>query len=131
MTTTMETAVDGMTIWFAQHLPGLPERDTFTLAEVSAGLFTLVSDGLDPVRLFVVDPAQFVSGYAPVIDAGSLDLVGLGSGDAGLVLTVVHPPVGESAPTVNLLAPIVVNRDTGAAVQVILDGDWELRAPLG
>ena len=131
MSTTMETAVSSKTINFARPLPGLPGCEVFTLTEISDGLFTLVADDADAVRLFVVDPAQFVVGYEPVIDNVARDTVGLASGDAGLVLTVVHPPVGDASATANLLAPIVINQQTGAAVQVILDGDWPLRAPLG
>ena len=47
------------------------------------------------------------------------------------MLAVVHPGAEEPT-TANLLAPILVNPVTGAAAQVVLDGDeWPLRAPLG
>ncbi|WP_284328137.1 flagellar assembly protein FliW [Demequina litorisediminis] len=47
-----------------------------------------------------------------------------------LVLTVVtRTAQGEFS--ANLLAPIVVNLRSGAAVQAVLDEDWPLRAPLG
>ena len=46
-----------------------------------------------------------------------------------MVLVVTNP--GETGTTVNLMAPIVVNADTGRCAQIILDGqDWPLRAEL-
>jgi flagellar assembly factor FliW len=39
---------------------------------------------------------------------------------------------GDAGVTVNLMAPVVINRATGIASQVILeDQDYPLRAPLG
>ncbi|MET0843289.1 MAG: flagellar assembly protein FliW, partial [Mycetocola sp.] len=46
------------------------------------------------------------------------------------VLVVINPGEDE-ATTVNLLAPIVLNRATGGCAQLILEGqDWPLRAQL-
>ena len=48
-----------------------------------------------------------------------------------MLLVVVQPGEEGEPPTANLLAPLAVNPRTGAAIQVVLDGDkWPLRAPL-
>ena len=65
---------------------------------------------------------------------GSVDASALGeytdTADV-VVLVVVHPGTGDAAPTANLLAPVLVDRRTGRAVQSVLDEDWPLRAPVG
>jgi flagellar assembly factor FliW len=45
-----------------------------------------------------------------------------------LALVVVNP--SREGSTVNLLAPILVNRNTGASLQVVLDDDFPVRAEL-
>jgi flagellar assembly factor FliW len=91
-------------------------------------LFSMRSTEADGVRLFVVAPEPYFPGYAPRIDATSLDALGV-EGEP-VLLTVVHPGDGDQPPTANLLAPVVVNPATGSAIQVVLDTDeWPLRAP--
>ncbi|MBT0993091.1 flagellar assembly protein FliW [Cellulomonas sp. DKR-3] len=106
-----------------EELPGLPGRSSYLLEAVpeADGLFALRSQDGPATRLFVVDPAVYVPGYAP-------ELPGDGERRA---LVVVHPPSGTDPATANLLAPIVVDVAAGTAQQTVLDGDWPLRAPLG
>ena len=116
-------------------LPGLPGRTEYVLEALddTGVLFALRSvDGGDAareVRLFVVSPALYFPDYRPRIDAGAL---GDGTDPADVVvLVVVHPGAGEAPPTANLLAPVLVDRARGLAVQSVLDEDWPLRAPVG
>ncbi|GEA85307.1 hypothetical protein CWIS_02680 [Cellulomonas sp. A375-1] len=111
------------TLRVADELPGLPGRSSYVLEPVAdaAGLFTLRSLDGPPTRLYVVDPDAYLPGYEPELP---------GSGERR-ALVVVHPPTDDEPATANLLAPIVVDVATGAAAQLVLDGDWPLRAPLG
>jgi flagellar assembly factor FliW len=118
-----------------QPLLGLAGHVRYALEALDeAGvLFALRSvddDDVPPVRLFVVSPTAHFPDYAPTIDADALAWDA--DADHLAVLAVVHPSqsVGQP-PTVNLLAPLLVDTRTGRAAQVVLDGDWPLRAPVG
>jgi flagellar assembly factor FliW len=116
--------------------PGLPGRVHYVLDALDdAGtLFALRSapDGdetVREVRLFVVTPTLYFPDYHPVVDVSPL---GEGTDPADVVLlVVVHPGTGDAPPTANLLAPVLVDRRHGRAVQSVLDEDWPLRAPVG
>lgn len=118
---------------FVEPPPGMALLTRFDLVPLDeAGfLFALRSLEATGVRLFVIPPQAYFAGYEPEVSASVREALGM-SGDAQpVMLAVVHPSEGEDT-TVNLLAPIVVDPATGAAAQVVLDGDeWPLRAPLG
>lgn len=107
--------------------PGLEPSVNFSLTPVegAVGLFSLTAtDGT--ARLFVLDAGSHLPQYSP--RPAPTDLERLGEGTAA-VLVVVNPGVQS---TVNLAAPILLNIETGACRQVILEGnEWPLRAPLG
>ena len=111
---------------------GLEPRLEFVLDELDGapGLYALRSaDADDDVRLFVLDAAVHLPHYSPVVTDEQTTLLGLTEADDAMLLVVATP--ASSGMTVNLLAPIVVNRLTGAGAQLILEGqDWPLRAEL-
>ncbi|BDZ39173.1 flagellar assembly protein FliW [Microbacterium suwonense] len=117
---------------FVASPPGFAPHTEFVLDPVDGadGLFRLDAVTDEALRLFVVDPQTVVADYAPTLtDQQAADL-GLDGPDDALVLVVAsRTPDGVH---VNLLAPIVANPETGAAAQVILEGqDYPLRAALG
>jgi flagellar assembly factor FliW len=127
----------------AQHLPdqlhfvtpppGMMALRAFSLdaLDETGALFAMRSTEIDGVRLFVVPPRVYVPDYAPSIDAATREALELGD-ELPVLLVVVHPGKNGAPPTANLLAPVAVNPRTGAAIQVVLEGDdWPLRAPLG
>ncbi|EYR65064.1 flagellar assembly factor FliW [Actinotalea ferrariae CF5-4] len=123
---------------FAAPPPGMLDLRRFTLSPLDdvGFLFALRSDDDPGVRLFVVPPLPYFPQYAPRLDAETLGTLGVGDAGDGetepVLLVVVHPGQDGMPPTANLLAPVVVNPTTGAALQVVLDSDeWPLRAPLG
>jgi flagellar assembly factor FliW len=117
---------------FVAPPPGLAPHTDFALAPVDGaeGLFAMESVRDAALRLFLVDPHSVVRGYEPVLTDAQTDELALTSPEDAMVLVVVRP--GDAGVTVNLMAPVVINRTTGAASQVILeDQDYPLRAPLG
>lgn len=124
------------TLRAAAPLPGLPGHDTYELAPLddTGVLFTLRSAPQDgrSVRLFVVEPHTFFPGYTPQLPADAPATLGLPADTDPVLLVVVHPADDDrGAPTANLLAPLVVHPGTGDLLQVVLDGEHPLRAPLG
>lgn len=113
---------------FTAPPPGLEPRVDFSLAAIenATGLFSITAaDGA--ARLYVLDAAIHLPEYTPRLAAA--DLAGIGTDRTGATVLVVVNPGTRS--TVNLAAPILVNSETGACAQVILEGsEWPLRAPL-
>ncbi|MCR2813967.1 flagellar assembly protein FliW [Microbacterium sp. zg.Y1090] len=116
---------------FGAPPPGLAPHTAFELdpVEGSAALFAMWSVDDPAVRLFLVDPRDVVPDYAPVLSDAQAGRLGLTSaGDAQLLLVAQMTDEGVG---VNLLAPVVLNRRTGDAAQVILEGqDLPVRAIL-
>ncbi|HXD27382.1 MAG TPA: flagellar assembly protein FliW [Arthrobacter sp.] len=116
---------------FAAPLPGLADLTEFTLEPVedAVGLYSLDSADRPEIRFFVLDAATHLPDYRPRFSAEQLALVDAAEKQPS-VLTMVS--TSERGATVNLLAPVLVNPETGACAQVILEGqDWPLRSPLG
>lgn len=112
--------------------PGLAPHVDFALAPVDGadGLFAMRAVDDAELRLYLVDPRSVLSEYAPVLTDEQAEGLALETADDALILVVAHP--SSEGVSVNLLAPVIVNRVTGAAAQVILeDQDYPLRAPLG
>jgi flagellar assembly factor FliW len=107
-------------------LAGIPGT-SYEVVEVDAGLFTLRST-TGPLRLFVVAGAALPT-YQPELDDEQIAALGLTAPEDAELFVVVNP--ADGAPTLNLLAPIVINRHTRRGAQLVLDaGRWPLRAAL-
>ena len=117
---------------FVSPPPGLEPQVDYLLEEIegAAGLFSLVpAEGGSASRLFLLDAAAYLPGYAPRISGDQQRMLDLSGPADAWVLVVANP--AESGTTVNLLAPVVVNTATGRCAQLILEGqDWPLRASL-
>ena len=119
------------TLHLVEPLPGLPGGTEYALDALDEIGFLFALHGPGDLRLFVVSPGLVFGDYRPTIPRTVLDAVGAPGDDDVVLLTVVHPGVGERlAPTADLLAPIVVHAATGRALQTVLDDDLPLRAPL-
>lgn len=118
---------------FTEPPPGMATLTEFDVTALETlGLMFALRATADPnVRLFAVAPRPYFPEYEPVIPDSVRANLGLGSSEEPVLLAVVSP-VTDGQTTANLLAPIVVNPHTGAAMQVVLESDeWPLRAPLG
>jgi flagellar assembly factor FliW len=120
-------------IEFVAPLPGFPDDSRFLLVQVheSGLLYSLTSVKTRGLRFLVAPPAPFFPAYAPEIDDDIVVALGTTDPDDLLVLLIITP--GESArdATANLLAPIVLDRATRRATQLILAGSGlPVREPL-
>ncbi|WP_285114827.1 flagellar assembly protein FliW [Leifsonia sp. fls2-241-R2A-40a] len=111
--------------------PGLEPLDEFTLDPVPGadGLYTLASVERPEIRLFTLDAERHLPGYSPELPDDRAGELGVSAPEDALLLVVVTP--SREGSTVNLLAPVIVNRATGAALQLVLDDDaFPVRAEL-
>jgi flagellar assembly factor FliW len=122
-------------IFFVRPIPGFADLRRFVLIALD-GPDSVISElrSLErpEVRFVVATPAVFFSDYAIELDQQDCDHIGLTDAEDALILTVLTVGADVTSSTANLLAPIVINIRTRAALQVILTGsDWPVRAPLG
>ena len=128
--TTPLTAPRAARLTFTAPPPGFAPLTEFDLAEVdgAAGLYTLRDAAGAGLRLFLLDPAVYLPDYLPSID--DAELAALGAATAADLDVYVVATIQQGGPVVNLLAPVLVNPVSAAAVQLILEEDWPLQAEL-
>jgi flagellar assembly factor FliW len=114
---------------FVESPPGLAPLLEFTLDDVEGarGLHTLRASGAPGIRLFVVDVPVYLPWYEPQFNDENYESVGAESDDTDVLVVTT---ISEGSPVVNLMAPVLVNRTTGAARQIILGDEWPLAARL-
>jgi flagellar assembly factor FliW len=118
----------------AEPLPGFPgHRDFALVAADGAGLlFWLQAVASDGPRFLAVPAAPFFPDYAPALPRAACAELGIADAADGDVYCLVTVPDGDvTAATANLRAPVVVNRATHRARQIVLtDGVHPIRCPL-
>jgi flagellar assembly factor FliW len=110
------------TITMAVPMPGFPAHREFVLVRLNDdGLLYAFTSTEDPeLRFLVAPPEPYFPDYAPEIENEVFAALNTKDPDRLLLLTVITAGVNET--TANLLAPIVVDRDTMRAMQVVLTG---------
>ncbi len=105
---------------FADGLPGLREHRSFVLTEVPGfpALRGLVSESDPLVRLLVCDATAAMPGF-PIELARARATV---RDEEVAVAAVITLPRDGRAPSVNLLAPLVIGLESRRGEQIILDG---------
>lgn len=130
MTATTDTATH-VDLNLPSGLVGFPLAQRFRLTESEGGLYDMQCLDIPDMAFVVVAPSPFFPEYSPIIDPETAQRLGIDSADDALVLLLVNLGSEDEAPGANLLAPVVVNRHTKQAVQVVLvDQDLPLRATL-
>ncbi|WP_238489051.1 flagellar assembly protein FliW [Actinoplanes flavus] len=117
------------TISMAAPMPGFPEHREFVLVRLNDNglLYALTSIENPDLRFLVAPPEPFFPEYAPEIDNSVFAMLNTKDPDRLLLLTVIT--AGENETTANLLAPIVLDRDSMRAMQVVLTGsNYPVRA---
>jgi flagellar assembly factor FliW len=110
------------TIDLAVPMPGFPAHRQFVLVRLNDdGLLYAFTSIDDPeLRFLVAPPEPFFPDYAPEIDDEVFAALNTKDSDRLLVMVVITAGVNET--TANLLAPIIVDRDSRRAMQVVLQG---------
>ncbi|WP_242624824.1 flagellar assembly protein FliW [Krasilnikovia cinnamomea] len=116
------TDIDLPIIEMAAPMAGFPAHRQFVLVRLNdEGLLYAFTSVQDPsLRFLVAPPEPFFPDYAPEIDNEAL--AALNNQDPDRVLVMVVITAGTEETTANLMAPIIVDRDTRRAMQVILQG---------
>jgi flagellar assembly factor FliW len=124
-----DVELDLPTIDMAVPMAGFPAHREFVLVRLNEqGLLFAFTSVQDPnIRFLVAPPEPFFSDYAPEIENDVLAMLNTKDPDRLLVMVVITAGTDET--TANLLAPIIVDRDSRRAMQVILQGsDLPVRA---
>jgi flagellar assembly factor FliW len=121
-------------IAFPGGLPGFPHARQFQLAPLgdAESPFLLLSAFDDPgARFIVVSPWVFYPDYEFGLDDGEAARLGVSDANDALVLCMVTLRDAPHRATMNLLGPIVINRRTLEAAQVVIPAiGYGTRAPL-
>jgi flagellar assembly factor FliW len=129
---TAPVAVQALTM--TEPLPGFPGHGDYVLvpADPAGVLFWLQSVAAEGPRFLAVSAAAYFPDYAPPLPGSALVELGLPEPAEAQILCLVTVPEGDVASaTANLRAPVVVNRDTHRARQVVLtDALHPIRRPL-
>jgi flagellar assembly factor FliW len=147
LTTAPPVTVTGMELTFRRDMPGFKGARHFVvepLGDGGPGVFahlrctdTVYIQGTRPINnltLLVTSPGILWRGYEVRIDEAMVeDLHLTGAEEAGL-LAIVHPRKPLSDSTANLYSPIVLNRRTGFADQLVpaaseQEVGWSVRTP--
>lgn len=118
-------------VTFVASPPGLAPLVEFDLEAVADadGLYTLRALEAPEVRLFVIDAPLYLPNYNPEVTLQQLQSIG--ASETSQVRVLVVTTLADDVPSANLMAPILMHATSGEATQVILEGDWPLRSPLG
>jgi flagellar assembly factor FliW len=110
------------TITMAVPMPGFPAHRDFALVRLNEdGLLYAFTSTEDPeLRFLVAPPEPFFPEYAPEIEDEVFAALNTKDPDRLLLMVVITAGVDET--TANLLAPILVDRDSMRAMQVVLSG---------
>ncbi|WP_433722499.1 flagellar assembly protein FliW [Actinoplanes sp. CA-051413] len=124
-----DTELNMPIIDMAVPMPGFPAHRQFVLVRLNDnGLLYAFTSVDDPnLRFLVAPPEPFFPDYAPEIENDVFAALNTKDPDRLLVMVVITAGVQET--TANLLAPIIVDRDSRRAMQVVLSGtDMPVRA---
>jgi flagellar assembly factor FliW len=129
-----DAQTDFVEIRFAAGLPGFPHVHDFQLKPWGppGSPYLILTSVDDPdVGFVVVPPWVFYPEYEFDLDDASAERLGLREADDAIVLAVVTLRDLPEDATLNLLGPIVVNRHSHEAAQVVLPTtSYSVRAPL-
>jgi flagellar assembly factor FliW len=107
---------------FPTGIVGFPEHrrgEIFHLAD-QLPFQWLRLHGPAPLHFVVIDPCGFIPDYAPELFDDDATALGISGAADALIFNIVTVRDDPSRATVNLVGPIVVNRHTGAARQVVV-----------
>ena len=113
------------------YLPGFPDAHRFVLLEHAEGSPFLWMACLDDADLVfaVTDPCFFFPDYDPKLSQDDLEAIGAKAHADAVLLAIAN--VRGPIPALNLAAPVLLNRESRRAIQVLLpDERYSTRQPL-
>jgi len=120
-------------IEFTDGIPGLEQYRKYALLqfEESYPIVWLQSMEDTGICLPVLDTFNVLPDYVFDIDEADVKALKLTSPDELHIVSVVVIPDDIQGMTVNLAAPIIINTNTGKAMQIVLSGsEYNVRAPV-
>lgn len=120
MTATTDSQVTHVDLSLPTGLVGFPLAQNFRLTESEGGLYDMQCLDVPDMGFVVVAPSPYFPDYSPVIDPETAERLDLDTPEDALVLLLVNLGGEEEPPGANLLAPVVVNKKTKKAAQVVL-----------
>lgn len=132
----MTETVDIKTIAFSAGLPGFPEATRFEMRQWGDGspdspFWLLESLEVEGLAFVVTSPWSFYPEYDFELDDMTARRIGLRTPADVVVLAIVTVGERPEDSSINLLGPLVVNRNTGDAAQVVLSElAYDVNAPL-
>ncbi len=113
--------VNESTIIHFPGLPGFPEARRFVVMEHDRdsyfGWLVCVDD--PDLAFAITDPWQFFPDYRPPVELRHLKALGVEKPEDLLIMTIAH--LGGEHPTLNLVAPLLLNSAQNRGEQVIFD----------
>lgn len=109
---------------FADGLPAFDDEHEFVVLPYEEGTpyMFLQSLATPELAFLMTDPFVFFPDYTFELDDANMDKLGVEDMEDILVCTLISIPAGGIANmTTNLLAPVVINRHTKEARQVVLE----------
>lgn len=117
---------DGDVFTFTEGLIGFSHCQRFILVQTqSKGSFRWLQSIEEPTLAFlVVDPTDYVRGYALEIEDEEAESLAIGPDTPTFVLTTASiPPARPQDMTINLAGPIVINAEARLGRQMIVDNE--------
>jgi len=131
---TENNEIDGVAIHFPKGIVGIPEAKDFQLIEPSDAypLKFLQSTNHPELSFVAMDVASFKLDFKASLSPEDADILAIGAEEDALVLAfVIIPDDKPDEMVANLAGPIVVNKHTKVAVQLVLDTEeYPLQHPL-
>ena len=122
-------------LWeFPKGLPGFEDEKEFALLPVEGNdMFqVLQSTTTADIAFIVASPYTLVEDYSFEVDEPTIDLLGIEKEEDVFVLAVLSLKEQIDASTINLQAPLIFQKNTKKAKQMILnDNTFSLRHPIG
>ncbi|MBO8173152.1 MAG: flagellar assembly protein FliW [Bacillaceae bacterium] len=108
---------------FEKRLPGFPEEDRFVMVPIQEGspFYLLQSVKTTPVAFVVLNPYLFYTDYEFKLPGSVQKELQINESSRIEVWTMVVLKDELKKSTVNLKAPIIINRDVGKGQQIILE----------
>lgn len=113
---------EGVQIRFAAGLPGFPGPRRFRIEDLGPTLrpFSRMRDiDQSDIAFTVVSPGLLFPDYSVEISTEDQEVLGVESPEDVVIMVMITVPRAPQPPTANLLGPIVVNRHTGVAAQIV------------